>query len=114
MKTDFWTVLDQLIARSVIVIDRKQGSRHPRYPELVYPVDYGYLQDTMAMDGEGIDIWVGTHRGRGADAVLCTVDLLQRDAEIKILFDCTEGEKAQIQRVQNQSAGMKALLIRRE
>ena len=40
----FWTAIGSLVRESEIVIDRPKGSRHPRYPELVYPVDYGYLK----------------------------------------------------------------------
>lgn len=38
---DFWQALDELIRTSEIVIDRPRGSAHPRYPEMIYPVDYG-------------------------------------------------------------------------
>ena len=40
---DFWDALDQLTADSEIVIDRPKGSAHPRFPNFIYPVDYGYL-----------------------------------------------------------------------
>ena len=54
----FWQALDQLLARSALVIDRPKGSSHPRFPEMVYPLDYGYLENTASMDGEGVDVWV--------------------------------------------------------
>lgn len=41
-----------------VVIDRPLGSRHPRYPDLVYPVNYGYVPDAMAEDGEPVDVYV--------------------------------------------------------
>lgn len=41
MTGDFWRQLAQLVAESEIVIDRPQGSAHPRYPDFVYPLDYG-------------------------------------------------------------------------
>jgi inorganic pyrophosphatase len=47
-----------------------------------------------------------------ADAILCTVDLLKRDAEIKLLIGCSEGEKEAILRFLNANA-MRAMLIRR-
>ena len=37
----FWEALDRLAANSRLVIDRPQGSAHPRYPDLIYPYDYG-------------------------------------------------------------------------
>ena len=39
----FWIYLDELIAQSKIIIDRPKGSVHPRYPQIVYELDYGYL-----------------------------------------------------------------------
>ena len=42
--SDFWTAAETLVAQSRIVIDRPKGSAHPRYPDFLYPVDYGYLE----------------------------------------------------------------------
>lgn len=53
----FWRAIDELVARSTIVIDRPKGSAHSRYPDYRYPLDYGYLQNTCSVDGEGIDVW---------------------------------------------------------
>ena len=110
----FWTALDTLIADSEIVIDRVKGSSHPRFPNFVYPLDYGYLKGTTAMDGGGIDVWRGTDTAGKTDAVMCIVDLVKRDSEIKILIGCTEEEKAQVLRAHNETALMKGVMIRRE
>lgn len=109
---DFWQALDGLVGSSQIVIDRPKGTAHPRYPHMIYPVDYGYLRDTAAMDGQGIDVWVGSGERR-VDAIICTVDLLKRDSEIKILLGCTEEEKQLIYELHNDSDYMKGVLIRR-
>jgi inorganic pyrophosphatase len=76
---EFWRKLDRLVAEHELVIDRPKGSRHPRYPEMVYPLDYGYLAGTQAADGAGIDVWVGSLLGRTVTAVVCTVDMLKQD-----------------------------------
>ena len=34
------------------------GSRHPRHPDLVYPVNYGYVPNTDAGDREVLDAYV--------------------------------------------------------
>jgi inorganic pyrophosphatase len=99
--TNFWLALDQLIATSGITLDRPKGSAHPRYPDLIYPVDYGYLENTQAMDGGGVDVWVGSLPGRGLTAVICTVDLRKRDAELKLLLGCTADEQRAILAVHN-------------
>ncbi len=109
---DFWSALDKLIEGSEIIIDRPRGSVHPKYPHIIYKVDYGYLKKTSSMDGEGIDVWLGTN-GRYIDAIICTVDLVKRDSEIKILIGCTEEEKEKIYNFHNETEYMKGILIRR-
>ena len=52
----FWNALDTLIATSEIAIDRPRGSAHPRYADITYPLDYGYLTGTSGGDGDEIDI----------------------------------------------------------
>ncbi len=41
-----------------LVIDRPLGSAHPRYPGLIYPLNYGYIPDTLSGDGEEIDVYL--------------------------------------------------------
>ena len=109
---DFWKVLDELVNSSEIVIDRPKGSAHPRFPDFIYRVDYGYLKDTTSMDGAGIDIWVGSG-DKKIDAIICIVDLMKKDSEIKILFGCTEEEKTEVYRTLNETQYMKGIMIRR-
>jgi inorganic pyrophosphatase len=92
MKNEFWAYLDRLIESSEIVIDRPAGSRHPRYPEITYPLDYGYLAGTSSADGDGIDLWRGSVPGHPLQAILVIVDLHKRDSEIKLLLGCTPKE----------------------
>ena len=109
---EFWNALDELVDQSEIVIDRPKGSAHPAFPDFIYRIDYGYLKDTASMDGAGIDVWVGSDDKR-VDAVMCIVDLLKRDSEIKILIGCTEEEKMEVYRTHNETQYMKGILIRR-
>lgn len=88
----FWQTLDHLVATSRLVLDRPRGTAHPRYPECIYPLDYGYLAGTTAADGDGIDVWVGSLPERRVTAVICTVDRGKRDAELKLLLGCTPQE----------------------
>jgi inorganic pyrophosphatase len=108
----FWDALDSLVRDSELVIDRPKGAHHPRYPQITYPVDYGYLKNTTAMDGNGIDIWRGSDLSRKVDAVVCTIDLKKKDSEIKILIRCTFQEKKLISQFYD-SEYMKGLLIER-
>jgi inorganic pyrophosphatase len=109
---DFWLKLDQLIAESIVTIDRPKGTAHPRYPDLIYPVDYGYLENTRAMDGGGLDVWAGSLPEKALTAIMCTVDVLKRDAEIKLLLGCTEQEQQAIWRVHNADSQAGILIVR--
>jgi len=109
---DFWKALDELVRNSEIVIDRPRGSAHPRFPNFIYKVDYGYLKDTTSMDGAEIDVWVGSG-DKKIDAIMCIVDLMKRDSEIKILVGCTEEEKLEVYKTHNETKYMKGILIRR-
>lgn len=109
---EFWDALDELVNNSEIIIDRPKGSAHPKYPDFIYRVDYGYLTDTSSMDGAGIDVWVGSGE-RTVDAVMCIVDLKKKDSEIKILIGCTEEEKSIVYETHNKTPFMKGILIHR-
>ena len=68
-----------------VTVDRPLGSRHPQYPDTVYPVNYGYVKDVMAPDGEeqdayilGVDTPVETFTG-----ILAAVLHREDDAEDK-------------------------------
>ncbi len=98
----FWVQLDKLVKSSQIVVDRPRGSRHPRYAEVVYTYDYGYLRGTRAGDGDGIDVWLGSAATQEITGIVCTVDTDQRDAEIKILLGCTQDEMLKIAAFHNQ------------
>ena len=41
-----------------IKIDRPIGSIHPKYPEFVYPVNYGYIPNVFSGDGEELDVYL--------------------------------------------------------
>lgn len=41
-----------------VKIDRPLGSCHPKHPDIVYPVNYGYIPGVMAPDGEEQDAYI--------------------------------------------------------
>jgi inorganic pyrophosphatase len=111
MNREFRNYLQQLVDSSQIVIDRPRGSTHPRFPGKEYPRDYGYLQGTTSNDSSEVDIWVGSGDKHHIVGVLCTVDLLKRDTELKILVGCTDYEIHQILDFVN-SDDMRAMYIK--
>ncbi|MEH1922198.1 hypothetical protein [Nostoc sp.] len=111
--TDFWFKLDQLVAISNVKIDRPKGTSHPRYPSFIYPLDYGYLENTRSGDGADIDVWIGSLSRKKVTAVICSVDLEKRDTEIKILLGCTSEENQAILDIQNIGSQSAILLVRK-
>ena len=41
-----------------IIIDRPVGSVHPKYPEHVYLLNYGYVPNSISGDGEELDCYI--------------------------------------------------------
>lgn len=41
-----------------IVIDRPLGSAHPKYSDIIYTVNYGYIPNTLGGDGEEQDVYL--------------------------------------------------------
>ena len=110
---DFWKAIDTLVSSGKIVIDRPKGSTHPRFPNITYALDYGYIENTASMDGGGIDVWQGSLQSNEANAIICTVDLMKRDSEIKLLIGCTQEEIKIVYDFHNDTEFMKGILITR-
>jgi inorganic pyrophosphatase len=89
MNSNFWQTMMDLAGTGSIVLDRPRATAHPRHPDMIYPLDYGYLENTSAADGDGIDVWIGSMGRETLTGILCTFDRLKRDAEIKLLIGCT-------------------------
>lgn len=50
---------DNIIGQTVTVtVDRPLGSVHPDYPDLYYPVNYGYIENLMDGDGDWQDAYI--------------------------------------------------------
>ena len=41
-----------------VIVDRPLGSCHPEYPDLVYPVNYGFIPGILAGDREEQDAYI--------------------------------------------------------
>ncbi len=105
--------LDELATTSRLVVDRPAGSRHPRVPQAVYPIDYSYLEGTVAADGDGVDVFRGSAAEDGVVGFFVTADPGTRDVEVKILIDCTAEEIDRVRRLLDDVLGIGGLLVRR-
>ena len=41
-----------------VTVDRPLGSYHPKYKDMYYPINYGYIEGIIAPDGEEQDAYV--------------------------------------------------------
>lgn len=109
----FWQKMDTLLLSSDCRIDQPKGSAHPKYPNLIYPVNYGYLFDTMGTDANPIHIYKGSVPCQNVGAIAISADILKKDLEVKLLVGCSEEEINKILQFLNQTEFQKAILIRR-
>ncbi len=86
-----WERWEKLIAERGIKIDRPTGSMHPDHPSIVYPIDYGYLPDTIGSDGQPVDVFRGSAE-TGLVALIITVDHRKKDREFKLIYNCSPRE----------------------
>lgn len=106
-----WAELTRLVADNGVRIDRPRGTRHPKYLDMIYTLDYGYIPGTTGGDGEELDVFVGTAKGAGLCGVLITHDPVQDDREIKLLWDTSDEEAEAAQQLVNRGR-MTGTLVR--
>ena len=41
-----------------VIVDRPLGSTRPKWKDIRYPVNYGYVEGVLAPDGEGQDVYI--------------------------------------------------------
>ena len=41
-----------------VTVDRPLGSYHPKYKDMYYPINYGYIEGIIAPDGEEQDAYI--------------------------------------------------------
>lgn len=83
-----WEGWERIIEQNGLTIDRPYRSRHPSFPDIVYPVDYGFVNGTMGADGQEVDVFTGSGQ-TGLAALLITTDFRKGDREVKLLHHCT-------------------------
>lgn len=88
-----WEAWERLLRERGVVIDRPRGHRRPRFADMIYPLDYGYIPGTVGGDGAEVDDFIGSSDS-GLAPALITRDLAKGDHELKLLWNTTEAEIA--------------------
>lgn len=51
--------LEKMIGQTVeVFVDRPKGSIHPKHQNIVYPINYGYIKEIIAVDKEYQDAYI--------------------------------------------------------
>lgn len=50
-----WSFLGKTVK---VKIDRPIGSVHPRHSDMIYPINYGYIENVFGGDGEELDVYI--------------------------------------------------------
>lgn len=70
-----------------IEIDRPIGSSHPKYPDCIYPINYGFISNTVAGDDKEIDVYLlrETKPLKNAKVKIVAVIIRENDVEFKLV-----------------------------
>lgn len=55
MRSAYFDIIGSTVSGKM---DRQLGSSHPCYPNMIYPINYGYFEDACAEDIEKQDVYV--------------------------------------------------------
>lgn len=108
----FWQKVDTLYLSSDFVVTQKKASFHPKYPNLQYPCDYGYLKTLGDEKEDLITCFIGTAK-KEVNAIIVCADILKKDLESKVLIGVSQDEEEAILQFLNQTEFQKSVIIRR-
>jgi len=53
------TSLESFLGKMVtVIVDRPVGTIHPKYDNIIYPINYGHIDGVIASDGEAQDVYI--------------------------------------------------------
>ena len=88
-----WTRWEHLIEVRGVEIDRAAGTAHPDFPEIIYPLDYGFVPGTCARaDDEPVDCFCGSCEALGLVGLIATCDHRREQRELNLLYGTTPAE----------------------
>ena len=106
----FWQKLDAAYMSGNLKTIYKKGAVHPRYPELIFPCDYGHVQSDA--DDTSLKVFKGT-KNKKVEALVVCANLLEKDLTSIALVGVNEKEEEEILRFLNSNDFQKCVIIRR-
>ena len=106
----FWQKVDAAYMSGDYKTIYKKGTVHPHYPDLVFPCDYGHVDN--GVDDTSLRIFRGT-KNKKVEAVVVCANLLEKELTAIILVGVNEEEEEEILKFLNSNDFQKTIIIRR-
>jgi inorganic pyrophosphatase len=66
-----------------IQMDRPIGTKHPKHPEILYPINYGYIPGLLGGDAEEQDVYVLDSKVPLQEADVTIIAVIYREDDIE-------------------------------
>ncbi len=109
----FWQKVDTLFLSGNCRVLKKKGEVHATFSNLIYPLDYGKLDDLVGVNGNSIPVYFGSGNRNKVTGLVVAADILTKELDVKVLAGCNEDEIEDLLRYLNQTDFQKTVLIRR-
>ena len=108
----FWQKVDTLYLSSDIVITQEKNSIDAKYPDVQYPLDYGYLKTLSEESDDLIPCFVGKGK-KEVVAIILSANILKKNLESIVLIGTDENEEEEALRFLNQTEYQKSVILHR-
>lgn len=107
----FWQKVDAAYISGDYKTIYKKGTRHPNYPGLIFPVDYGHIS-TNDDKLSAMKAFKGEYNDK-IEAIVVCANLLEKDLSAIVLIGLNEEEIEAVLRFLNSTEFQKAIIFRR-
>lgn len=107
----FWQKVDAAFISGDYNKIYEKGSRHPLYPGLIFPVDYGHITTN---DDElcAMKVFMGKGEKKVQSVVVCA-NLLEKDLSAILLIGLEDNQEEEVLKFLNSTEFQKAVVFRR-
>lgn len=109
----FWQKLDALYLSGDFKIIYRKGQVHPRFPELIFPCDYGHIETIKKENENAMSVRVLKGSGSSVDGLVVVANVLDKEIEPILLVGLTEQENDEVLEFLNYHEHLKTVVIRR-
>lgn len=108
----FWQKLDALYLSGDFKVTYKKGSKHPKYPGLIFPCDYGHIETLSSDNQPALKVMKGVG-SNSVQAIVVCANLLDKDVNVLALVGIEKDAEEEVLSFLNQNDFQKTVIIRR-